>query len=176
MLLHTPTIHHVWLNFAVFKCVSQDEKGEKGEHSQSTSGKASMKSVLDNLGELWDQQQYDTEYNLDSFMHSLQWQGLTSHNLCILAKQDLVRAGGDLLLRLPGSPWSLSPTTWYDHKKESLMVNSYIIRPKAITKNTATIRSKCVFYYFWIKRSDVPHGFFFCFWTLLDIPLFHPGF
>uniref|UniRef100_A0AAQ5ZLK0 BTAF1 RNA polymerase II, B-TFIID transcription factor-associated n=1 Tax=Amphiprion ocellaris TaxID=80972 RepID=A0AAQ5ZLK0_AMPOC len=38
----------------------------------STSGKASMKSVLDGLGELWDQQQYDTEYNLDNFMHSLQ--------------------------------------------------------------------------------------------------------
>ncbi|TKS85272.1 TATA-binding protein-associated factor 172 [Collichthys lucidus] len=44
----------------------------QGEQSQSTSGKASMKSVLDGLGELWDQQQYDTEYNLDNFMHSLQ--------------------------------------------------------------------------------------------------------
>ncbi|XP_070771882.1 TATA-binding protein-associated factor 172 [Enoplosus armatus] len=48
------------------------DKGEKGEQSASTSGKASMKSVLDGLGELWDQQQYDTEYNLDNFMHSLQ--------------------------------------------------------------------------------------------------------
>ncbi|XP_037321187.2 TATA-binding protein-associated factor 172 [Pungitius pungitius] len=49
------------------------DKGEKGEQqSSSTSGKSSMKSVLDGLGELWDQQQYDTEYNLDSFMHSLQ--------------------------------------------------------------------------------------------------------
>uniref|UniRef100_A0A4W6D9J5 B-TFIID TATA-box binding protein associated factor 1 n=1 Tax=Lates calcarifer TaxID=8187 RepID=A0A4W6D9J5_LATCA len=47
------------------------DKGEKGEQTPSTSGKASMKSVLDGLGELWDQQQYDTEYNLDSFMHSL---------------------------------------------------------------------------------------------------------
>uniref|UniRef100_A0A671UYF7 B-TFIID TATA-box binding protein associated factor 1 n=1 Tax=Sparus aurata TaxID=8175 RepID=A0A671UYF7_SPAAU len=45
---------------------------KKGEQSPSTSGKASMKSVLDGLGELWDQQQYDTEYNLDNFMHSLQ--------------------------------------------------------------------------------------------------------
>lgn len=51
--------------------VFQEDKGEKGEQS-STSGKTSMKSVLDNLGELWDQQQYDSEYNLDSFMHSLQ--------------------------------------------------------------------------------------------------------
>ncbi|XP_054654807.1 TATA-binding protein-associated factor 172 isoform X1 [Dunckerocampus dactyliophorus] len=50
--------------------LDKDDKGEKGEHS--THGKASMKSVLDGLGELWDQQQYDTEYNLDSFMHSLQ--------------------------------------------------------------------------------------------------------
>lgn len=50
----------------------QGERGEKGEQSPSTSGKASMKSVLDGLGELWDQQQYDTEYNLDNFMHSLQ--------------------------------------------------------------------------------------------------------
>ncbi|XP_037638509.1 TATA-binding protein-associated factor 172 isoform X1 [Sebastes umbrosus] len=48
------------------------DKGEKGEQAASTSGKASVKSVLDGLGELWDQQQYDTEYNLDSFMHSLQ--------------------------------------------------------------------------------------------------------
>uniref|UniRef100_A0A667ZL40 B-TFIID TATA-box binding protein associated factor 1 n=1 Tax=Myripristis murdjan TaxID=586833 RepID=A0A667ZL40_9TELE len=52
--------------------LDKDEKCEKGESSASTSGKASMKSVLDGLGELWDQQQYDTEYNLDSFMHSLQ--------------------------------------------------------------------------------------------------------
>ncbi|XP_029963411.1 TATA-binding protein-associated factor 172-like isoform X1 [Salarias fasciatus] len=52
--------------------LDKDEKAEKGEQSPSTSGKSSMKSVLDNLGELWDQQQYDSEYNLDSFMHSLQ--------------------------------------------------------------------------------------------------------
>ncbi|KAM9365366.1 TATA-binding protein-associated factor 172 isoform 2-T2 [Pholidichthys leucotaenia] len=50
--------------------LDKDGQGEKSE--QSTSGKASMKSVLEGLGELWDQQQYDTEYNLDSFMHSLQ--------------------------------------------------------------------------------------------------------
>lgn len=49
----------------------QDDKDNKGEPASSTSGKSSMKSVIDGLGELWDQQQYDTEYNLDSFMHSL---------------------------------------------------------------------------------------------------------
>ena len=47
-------------------------QGERGEQTASSSGKDSMKSVLDGLGELWDQQQYDTEYNLDSFMTSLQ--------------------------------------------------------------------------------------------------------
>ncbi|KAM6997549.1 TATA-binding protein-associated factor 172 [Tautogolabrus adspersus] len=47
------------------------DKGEKAEQTASTSGKSSMKSVLDGLGELWDQQQYDSEYNLDTFMHSL---------------------------------------------------------------------------------------------------------
>ncbi|XP_017290585.1 TATA-binding protein-associated factor 172 isoform X3 [Kryptolebias marmoratus] len=48
------------------------DKGEKADAGEpSASGKASIRSVLDGLGELWDQQQYDTEYNLDSFMHSL---------------------------------------------------------------------------------------------------------
>ncbi|KAM6956533.1 TATA-binding protein-associated factor 172 [Aplochiton taeniatus] len=51
--------------------LDKDEKGERAE-SSSASGKASMKSVLDGLGDLWDQQQYDTEYDLGSFMHSLQ--------------------------------------------------------------------------------------------------------
>uniref|UniRef100_A0A8C6ULC0 BTAF1 RNA polymerase II, B-TFIID transcription factor-associated n=1 Tax=Neogobius melanostomus TaxID=47308 RepID=A0A8C6ULC0_9GOBI len=50
--------------------LDKDEKCERSDPCSSTSGK-SMKSVLDGLGELWDQQQYDTEYNLDSFMHSL---------------------------------------------------------------------------------------------------------
>ncbi|CAB1343439.1 unnamed protein product [Coregonus sp. 'balchen'] len=46
------------------------DKDDKGE-SSSSGGKASIKNVLDGLGDLWDQQQYETEYNLDSFMHSL---------------------------------------------------------------------------------------------------------
>ncbi|XP_076025391.1 TATA-binding protein-associated factor 172 [Genypterus blacodes] len=52
--------------------LDKGDKGDRGEQSPSTSGKSSMKSVLDGLGDLWDQQQYDTEYNLDNFMHSLQ--------------------------------------------------------------------------------------------------------
>lgn len=60
------------LNLFTLDKEDKGEKAEKGEQSSSTSGKTSMKSVLDSLGELWDQQQYDSEYNLDSFMHSLQ--------------------------------------------------------------------------------------------------------
>ncbi|XP_018593643.1 TATA-binding protein-associated factor 172 isoform X2 [Scleropages formosus] len=51
--------------------LDKDEKLEKGESPATASGKASMKSVLDGLGDLWDQQQYDTEYDLESFMNSL---------------------------------------------------------------------------------------------------------
>ncbi|CAB1312496.1 unnamed protein product [Coregonus sp. 'balchen'] len=50
--------------------LDKDGKDDKGE-SSSSGGKASIKNVLDGLGDLWDQQQYDTEYNLDSFMHAL---------------------------------------------------------------------------------------------------------
>ncbi|KAM9726612.1 TATA-binding protein-associated factor 172 [Menidia menidia] len=52
--------------------LDKDDKGDRGQQPCSSSGRNSMRSVLDNLGELWDQQQYDSEYNLDSFMHSLQ--------------------------------------------------------------------------------------------------------
>ncbi|KAJ8250406.1 hypothetical protein COCON_G00223280 [Conger conger] len=48
------------------------EKGESSAAGGASGAKASMKSVLDGLGDLWDQQQYETEYDLDSFMHSLQ--------------------------------------------------------------------------------------------------------
>ncbi|XP_066534947.1 TATA-binding protein-associated factor 172 isoform X2 [Hoplias malabaricus] len=50
--------------------LDKDDKAERSDMA-SSSGKASMKSVLDGLGELWDQQQYEAEYNLDSFMLSL---------------------------------------------------------------------------------------------------------
>uniref|UniRef100_A0A8D0GH04 B-TFIID TATA-box binding protein associated factor 1 n=1 Tax=Sphenodon punctatus TaxID=8508 RepID=A0A8D0GH04_SPHPU len=48
--------------------LDKDGKAEKGD---TTSGKASIKSVLENLGDLWDQDQYDSEYSLENFMHSL---------------------------------------------------------------------------------------------------------
>ncbi|XP_068114094.1 TATA-binding protein-associated factor 172 [Hyperolius riggenbachi] len=50
--------------------LDKDGKSEKMETSEA-SGKTSMKSILDNLGELWNQEQYDSEFSLDNFMHSL---------------------------------------------------------------------------------------------------------
>ncbi|XP_077678748.1 TATA-binding protein-associated factor 172 isoform X3 [Eretmochelys imbricata] len=49
--------------------LDKDGKSEKAD--TSSSGKASMKAVLENLGELWDPEQYDSEYSLENFMHSL---------------------------------------------------------------------------------------------------------
>ncbi|KAM9065654.1 TATA-binding protein-associated factor 172 isoform X1 [Sarcophilus harrisii] len=50
--------------------LDKDGKVEKANTS-TPSGKASMKSILENLSDLWDQDQYDTEYSLENFMHSL---------------------------------------------------------------------------------------------------------
>ncbi|XP_018414179.1 PREDICTED: TATA-binding protein-associated factor 172 [Nanorana parkeri] len=50
--------------------LDKDGRREKMETSEA-SGKTSMKSVLDNLGELWNQEQYDSEFSLDTFMTSL---------------------------------------------------------------------------------------------------------
>ena len=47
----------------------KDGKAEKAD--TSTSGKTSMRSILENLSDLWDQEQYDSEYSLENFMHSL---------------------------------------------------------------------------------------------------------
>uniref|UniRef100_A0A670YLS6 B-TFIID TATA-box binding protein associated factor 1 n=1 Tax=Pseudonaja textilis TaxID=8673 RepID=A0A670YLS6_PSETE len=51
--------------------LDKDGKTEKSDGATSVSGKTTMKSVLENLGELWDQEQYDSEYSLEKFMHSL---------------------------------------------------------------------------------------------------------
>ncbi|XP_075699358.1 TATA-binding protein-associated factor 172 isoform X2 [Rhinoderma darwinii] len=50
--------------------LDKDGKSEKMETS-APGGKSSMKSILDNLGDLWNQEQYETEFSLDNFMHSL---------------------------------------------------------------------------------------------------------
>lgn len=64
----------LFLKFIIFHFIFlpiflKDGKAEKAD--TSTSGKASMKSILENLSDLWDQEQYDSEYSLENFMHSL---------------------------------------------------------------------------------------------------------
>ena len=39
--------------------------------SESSRKSVSMKDILENAGELWDEKQYDNEYNLDNFLGSL---------------------------------------------------------------------------------------------------------
>ncbi|KAM9325875.1 LOW QUALITY PROTEIN: TATA-binding protein-associated factor 172 [Gastrophryne carolinensis] len=50
--------------------LDKDGKVEKMETSDG-GGKTSIKSIIDNLGELWNQEQYDAEFSLDNFLHSL---------------------------------------------------------------------------------------------------------
>ena len=52
--------------------VEKEKLAPKSKGSEdSGSRKSSMKSILEDLGELWDETQYDNEYNLDSFIQSL---------------------------------------------------------------------------------------------------------
>ena len=52
--------------------VDQAKKREKPSAQQSNAtGKTSLKTMIENLGELWDEEQYETEYNLDNFIGSL---------------------------------------------------------------------------------------------------------
>lgn len=54
--------------------VDKEKKKEKApSQQQSETGKTSLKAVVENLGELWDEEQYETEYNLDNFIGSLKW-------------------------------------------------------------------------------------------------------
>ena len=48
---------------------NKDSSAESGV--QGTQSNKGLKSVLENLGELWDENQYEAEYNLDSFIESL---------------------------------------------------------------------------------------------------------
>lgn len=49
----------------------EKEKKEKLSAKQNNTGQASLKTMMENLGELWDEEQYETEYNLDNFIESL---------------------------------------------------------------------------------------------------------
>lgn len=52
--------------------LGSDGKGKGASGSQSeTTQKPGMKAMLESIGELWDEGQYDSEYNLDNFMQSL---------------------------------------------------------------------------------------------------------
>ena len=56
----------------LFTVDTEKKKGKpSGAQQQNETGKASLKSMMENLGELWDEEQYETEYNLDNFIESL---------------------------------------------------------------------------------------------------------
>ena len=48
---------------------STDSTGEAG--MGGIGGGGGLKSILDNLPDLWDDNQYDNEYNIETFMNSL---------------------------------------------------------------------------------------------------------
>ena len=53
---------------------SLDSSGsESGQEKLESKGRnpSSIKNILESMEELWDETQYETEYNLDSFMQSL---------------------------------------------------------------------------------------------------------
>ena len=56
----------------LFTVDTEKRKKEKpNTQQQNETGKASLKSMVENLGQLWDEEQYETEYNLDNFIESL---------------------------------------------------------------------------------------------------------
>ena len=54
----------------LFSLNSGPEGARKGQESTSGGG-GSAKSVLDNLPELWNEEQYSEEYNMESFIKNL---------------------------------------------------------------------------------------------------------
>lgn len=48
-----------------------DNKKEKKTTANKSSAKTSMSEILENLGELWDEGQYEQEYDLNTFMNKL---------------------------------------------------------------------------------------------------------
>ena len=48
-----------------------DNKKEKKSTASKSSAKTSMSEILENLGELWDEGQYEQEYDLNTFMNKL---------------------------------------------------------------------------------------------------------
>lgn len=64
--------------------VEKEKKKDKTATQQQSdaASKTSLKTMVENLGELWDEEQYETEYNLDNFIGSLKWTITTS--VCLL--------------------------------------------------------------------------------------------
>ena len=52
--------------------LGEDSTNNKDKEARESSSKQqSIHSILDSLGELWDEKQYESEYNLNSFLESL---------------------------------------------------------------------------------------------------------
>ena len=111
--------------------VDKEKKKEKPSAKQNETGKASLKTMIGNLGELWDEEQYETEYSLDNFIESLKW---LKSPLCdvrryvVLISSSLGWACEETQARLQRLSWttecgvhSLTPITFWmrynlDHK------------------------------------------------------------
>lgn len=53
---------------------SVEKQGNETKHEalrESEKSKASLKSMLEDMGKLWDEDQYEAEYNLDNFIEKL---------------------------------------------------------------------------------------------------------
>lgn len=50
---------------------SSKNGNDKTNSNSSTTGQISMNSVIENLPELWSEQQYDEEYDVSNFVHAL---------------------------------------------------------------------------------------------------------
>jgi len=55
----------------LFSVDKEKRKEKTSAKQQNEGGKSSLKAMMENLGDLWDEEQYETEYNLDNFIGSL---------------------------------------------------------------------------------------------------------
>jgi TATA-binding protein-associated factor len=51
--------------------LNKKDNNNKSGNNSSGSGAGSYQRILENISELWDENQYENEYNLDSFIKSL---------------------------------------------------------------------------------------------------------
>ena len=55
----------------LFSVDPSKQPGTTTNKSNSLAGKSSARAILEDMDDLWDEKQYETEYNLDAFMSSL---------------------------------------------------------------------------------------------------------